>query len=40
MNKKEVLEAILVRRRQLQLEEKPICGNFDVAHLKETHRYL
>ncbi|MDR1647843.1 MAG: Fic family protein [Zoogloeaceae bacterium] len=30
----------LVQQRIGELLERPISGNFDVAHLKETHRYI
>ncbi|MDR3157452.1 MAG: Fic family protein [Zoogloeaceae bacterium] len=40
MQKHENLEAILVKRRVRQLLERPLAGNFDVLHLKETHRHI
>jgi len=33
-------EQLLVSRRIQQLEENPIQGNYDIAHLKEVHRYI
>jgi len=37
---KEQLEAQLVNRRIAELRLNPIRGNFDIAHLKETHHYI
>lgn len=34
------LESLLANRRIRQLQNNPISGNFDTAHLKETHRYI
>jgi len=36
----EAFEALLVGRRYAELQENPIRGRYDVAHLKEMHRYL
>jgi cell filamentation protein len=39
-SKNEILENAIVRRRVLELLENPIQGNFDVRHIRETHRYI
>jgi len=36
----ERLESGLVRRRIWELQQTPIQGNYDIAHLRETHRYI
>lgn len=36
----ETLELLLVSRRIRQLQDNPIQGRYDAAHLKEVHRYL
>ncbi|MDR1848918.1 MAG: Fic family protein [Zoogloeaceae bacterium] len=36
----ELLESDLTRRRIRQLQDNPIQGKYDIAHLKETHRYI
>jgi cell filamentation protein len=33
-------EAILIARRLVELRAHPLDGNFDITHLKETHRYI
>jgi len=42
MNSKEneLLEATLVERRINELRQRPIRGNFDIAHLKKIHHYI
>jgi fido (protein-threonine AMPylation protein) len=39
-NRDNVLEASLVAGRVKELQENPVHGNYDAAHLRETHRYL
>ena len=36
----EHLEAHVVSTRLLELEQQPLSGNFDYAHIRAIHRYL
>lgn len=36
----QLVEAVFVQKRAVELEERDVLGSFDIAHLREIHRFL